>query len=143
MTTPRRLVPPIAIGLTAIVLAACSVGPGAPSASSERPSASDRQVPIASPSATSESGAVPDEILQAAIADAAQETGADPSTITVASAEATTWNSGALGCPKPGEMYTQALVPGYRIVLEAGGRELDYHASESGTIKLCEGVPGS
>ena len=40
-------------------------------------------------------------------------------------------------------MYTQALVPGYRIVLEAGGRELDYHASESGTIKLCEGVLGS
>ena len=144
LTTPRRLVPPIAVGLAAILLAACSAGPGAPSASSDRPSASDRQVPIASPSATrGETGDVPDEILQAAIAAAAQETGADPSTITVVSAEATTWNSGALGCPKPGEMYTQALVPGYRIVLEAGGRELDYHASESGTIKLCEGVLGS
>ena len=84
---------------------------------------------------------MPDEILQAAIADAAQQTGVDPSTITVVSAEATTWNNGALGCPKPGEMYTQALVPGYQIVLEAGGRELDYHASESGTVKLCEGLP--
>jgi hypothetical protein len=143
VTTPRRLVPPIAVGLAAILLAACGAGAGAPSASSDRPSPSGRQVPIESPSTGGEGGTVPDEILQAAIADAAQETGADPSTITVVSAEATTWNNGALGCPKPGEMYTQALVPGYRIVLDAGGRELDYHASASGTVKLCEGVLGS
>jgi hypothetical protein len=142
VTPPRRLVPPIALGLAAILLAACSAA-GSPSASSDRPSPSSQQVPIVSPSTGNQGGSVPDEILQAAIADAAQETGADPSTITVVSAEATTWNNGALGCPKPGEMYTQALVPGYRIVLEAGGRELDYHASESGTVKLCEGVLGS
>ena len=143
LTSPRRLVPPITVGLAAILLAACSTGAGAPTGSSDRPSPSSQQVPIASPSTGGEGGAVPDEILQAAIADAAEEAGVDPSTITVVSAEATTWNSGALGCPKPGEMYTQALVPGYKIVLEAGGRELDYHASESGTVKLCEGLLGS
>ena len=70
-------------------------------------------------------------------------TGVDPAQVTVVSTEAVVWNNGALGCPKPGEMYTQALVPGYKIVLEAGGRQLDYHASESGTVKLCEGPLGS
>ena len=39
-------------------------------------------------------------------------------------------------------MYTQALVPGYQIKLEAGGKQLDYHASESGTVKLCKGLAG-
>ncbi len=55
------------------------------------------------------------------------------------STDATIWNSGALGCPQPGKLYTQALVPGYRIVLEAGGQTLDYRATESGSVKLCEG----
>jgi hypothetical protein len=34
-------------------------------------------------------------------------------------------------------MYTQALVPGYRVVLEAAGEELSYHASESGDFRAC------
>ena len=85
---------------------------------------------------------MPDEILQAAIADAARQTGVDPSAITVTSAEPVVWPNGAMGCPEPGMMYTQALVPGYQIKLEAGGQTLDYHASESGTVKLCKGLGG-
>ena len=66
----------------------------------------------------------------------------DPAAVTVVSAEPTTWNDGGLGCPEPGKMYTQALVPGYKIVLEADGKTMNYHASETGTVKLCEGVSG-
>jgi hypothetical protein len=36
-------------------------------------------------------------------------------------------------------MYTQALVPGYRIVLSVGDETFDYHASERGYFVLCEG----
>ncbi len=118
--------------------AAGSAGPS--DAATTRPVGS--QVAIPSPSGAPQPGAVPDEILQKAIADAAQHAGVDPSAVTVVSAEATTWNSGALGCPEPGKVYTQALVPGYKIVLEAGGKNLDYHASETGSVKLCEGVAG-
>jgi hypothetical protein len=37
-----------------------------------------------------------------------------------------TWSDGALGCPAPGRFYTQALVPGFRVQLEAGGERFDY-----------------
>ena len=48
-----------------------------------------------------------------------------------------TWPNGAMGCPKPGMAYTQALIPGYRIVLEAEGRTYHYHAREHGEPFFC------
>ncbi len=71
------------------------------------------------------------------IAQAAEETGADPSDITVIVAEEVTWRDGSIGCPQEGMGYTQALVPGYRAVLEVGGEELHFHASNSGDFRLC------
>ena len=50
-----------------------------------------------------------------------------------------TWPSGALGCPEPGMLYTQALVPGYQVILDVGGKKLDYRAGESGAVRLCAG----
>jgi hypothetical protein len=44
-----------------------------------------------------------------------------------------------MGCPEPGGVYTQAIVPGYLIELEAGGRRLTYHTDRQGTIVLCDG----
>ena len=58
--------------------------------------------------------------------------------IRVQSAQAVTWNDGSLGCPQPGMMYTMALVPGYRIVLEAGGQTYSYHGAEARPPKLCQ-----
>jgi hypothetical protein len=57
--------------------------------------------------------------------------------IKVVSEEAVTWPDGSLGCPKPGMMYTQALVPGYRIVLQAGEQTLNYHAMSRGRPFYC------
>jgi len=48
-----------------------------------------------------------------------------------------TWRDGSLGCPQPGMAYTQALVPGWRIVLAAGSRSFEYHASEGGRVVHC------
>ncbi|MCW5849829.1 MAG: hypothetical protein KIT87_07075 [Anaerolineae bacterium] len=53
-----------------------------------------------------------------------------------------TWNDGSLGCPEPGMMYTQALVPGYRIVLESGGVQYDYHGAKTGKPRLCQPSTG-
>lgn len=38
-----------------------------------------------------------------------------------------TWPDGAMGCPEPGMMYTQALVPGVWIRLSVDGDEHVYH----------------
>jgi len=51
--------------------------------------------------------------------------------------EPVTWGDGALGCAQPGVMYTQALVPGWRLVVRGPGHEAAYHASERGQWLLC------
>ncbi|MDH4166306.1 MAG: hypothetical protein OEV90_07830, partial [Gammaproteobacteria bacterium] len=71
---------------------------------------------------------VPAEMIEAALDDAANRSTTARAAITVTSAEAVTWPDGSLGCPQPGMMYTQALVAGYRIVLQAGEQTLNYHA---------------
>lgn len=90
-------------------------------------------------------GEVPAGLIEKILSDLAQKIGVDKSTIQVIRSEAMIWNDGSLGCPKPGEFYTQALVNGYRVVLKAGEKEYDYRASESGYFFLCEGgfVPKS
>jgi hypothetical protein len=53
------------------------------------------------------------------------------------STEKIAWNDGSLGCPQPDHMYTQALVPGYRIRVRSADQTLDYHAAEAGPFLLC------
>jgi hypothetical protein len=76
-------------------------------------------------------------IIRAALADAARRTGYDPSALQVIGAETVNWPDGSLGCPEPGMNYTLALVPGYRIRIQAGTEVLDYHASRRGSLVLC------
>jgi len=48
-----------------------------------------------------------------------------------------TWRSGALGCPKPGMNYTDALVPGVLIMVKVGNVPYRYHASPGGKPFHC------
>lgn len=84
-------------------------------------------------------GEVPAELLDRIMADLEGRTGALRAEFSVARAMAVQWNDGSLGCPKPGEMYTQAIVPGYKVVLRHGDTSYDYHASERGYFVLCAG----
>jgi len=83
-------------------------------------------------------GEVPDTMLDAVKEDLAERLGASVDELEVIKAESITWNDGSLGCPKPGQNYTQALVPGYWIILVRGDEEYDYRASERGYFFLCE-----
>ena len=49
-----------------------------------------------------------------------------------------TWNDGSLGCPQPGQTYTQAQVPGMQVVVSAAGVEYDYRFGRSGAPRLCQ-----
>jgi hypothetical protein len=77
------------------------------------------------------------EAVQAALKDAASRSGRDAASLQVVLAEPVTWPSGAMGCPAPGRMYTQALVPGYRIRIAAGSQTLDYHGGREGPPSYC------
>jgi hypothetical protein len=84
---------------------------------------------------------VPQGILDAVLADAAARTGVPVADITVVEATSVTWPNGALGCPQPGMMYTEMIVPGYHVIVEAGGKQLDYRFGMNGTPSLCENPP--
>ncbi len=85
---------------------------------------------------------VPPDVIQAAVDDAAARAGVDPTTVTVVSTQSMTWPNGALGCPVRGFMYTDAVTPGYRVVVEAGGQRYDYRATQQGDVRWCEDPPG-
>jgi hypothetical protein len=75
--------------------------------------------------------------IQNAVEDLAQRLSIDASEIKPLSASQVTWRSGAMGCPKPGQQYTQALVSGMLIVLGADGKHYRYHGSVKGNPKYC------
>jgi len=84
-------------------------------------------------------GEVPQDLFEVVLADLLARSGKARSDVTVVSAEAITWNDGALGCPQPGMMYTQALIDGYQVVFDIGGESFDYHLGGGGDFILCEG----
>jgi hypothetical protein len=48
------------------------------------------------------------------------------------------WSDGSMGCAEPGRIYTQALVPGWRIVLAVPDRAAQhYHGSRHGAWVWC------
>ena len=79
-----------------------------------------------------------DSLSALAVTDLASRLGIPEGNIEVLSEENVTWRDGSLGCPRPGMMYTQALVEGSRIVLRAGGRDYSYHSGAGKPPFYCE-----
>ncbi|PKQ30616.1 MAG: hypothetical protein CVT62_12960 [Actinobacteria bacterium HGW-Actinobacteria-2] len=59
-------------------------------------------------------------------------------TFTVVKSLSITWRDGSLGCPEPGKVYTQALVPGAQIVVAVGATEYDYRFGRGDAPLLCQ-----
>jgi hypothetical protein len=124
-------------GLLAVpLLVACGASSGSP-ADSERVIPSPEPIPSQAAATSDASGGLPAGMLDDVIALAEEETGVDRSEIEVVLAEAVTWSDGSIGCPEEGMAYTQALVPGYRVILDIAGEELAFHAPESGEFFPC------
>jgi hypothetical protein len=81
--------------------------------------------------------AIPIEVRRAVVADAARRFKVAESAVVLTRAEQVTWPNGALGCPEPATIYTQALVPGFRVVAKTSGGELRYHTDSLGTTRSC------
>jgi hypothetical protein len=81
---------------------------------------------------------VPREVRRAVVADAARRFSVAENLVVVASAEKVTWNDASLGCPMPGMSYTQALVPGYRIVARSSAGAFIYHTDATGNLAVCD-----
>jgi len=77
-------------------------------------------------------------VLSAVINDAARRSGVPAAQLRASALQSVTWPDGALGCPQPDRAYTQALVPGWRIVVALpDAPPLTYHASRRGAWVWC------
>ena len=72
-----------------------------------------------------------DAVVDQSVALLAEQLGVDPSTIDVVRSAEVTWRDGSIGCPKPGFMYTQALVPGRLVELAVDGVTYAFHQGGS------------
>lgn len=84
---------------------------------------------------------LPETVRASVVRAAAATTGVDAANVRIVEATRVTWNDGSLGCPRAGQTYTQALEPGFRVIVAAGGQSLEYHANERGYVVHC--MPGT
>jgi hypothetical protein len=125
-----------AFALATILALACEAEP---------PAREQSSTPLASPSAiaapTEERPLVkqnvPQGILDPILNEAAKLANVPREQLTIVRAEAVVWSDGSLGCPEPGMQYTQMLVNGYWVVIEAAGQTYDFRAGRDGSFRLC------
>lgn len=84
-------------------------------------------------------GEVPAAYVNAVLAHTAELAGATETELVVVEASAHEWPDGSLGCPEPDQVYTQAVTPGYQVVVAHGTERYDYRINESGFFRLCDG----
>ena len=87
-------------------------------------------------------GQVPQAILDPILKEAAALAKLDREQLVIVRAAPVIWNDGSLGCPEPGMMYTQALVNGYWVVIDAAGQKYDFRVGSRGNFRLCPAGQG-
>ena len=120
--------PTVAELKTEIIEAISPISPISPVATEEKT--------VVNPSIQTPPGS--EEALAAAIKDLLEQTGVSSNDVTVISIEAVEWNDTSLGCPQEGFMYAQVITPGFKIVLEAQGRQYEYHTDQKANVILCQ-----
>lgn len=85
-----------------------------------------------------EPGLPPEDLLARVLEDATQRSGLERGGLEIVDSRRVTWSDGSLGCPEPGMNYTQALVPGWHLLVAAGAVVLDYRVAEQGYFRRCE-----
>jgi hypothetical protein len=81
-----------------------------------------------------------ENLIEQAKQDLAQRLTIPTSQITLVEATAVEWSDSSLGCPQPGMEYLQVITPGYRILLEAGGTQYEYHSNRDAYVVYCENM---
>lgn len=86
-------------------------------------------------------GEVPQPVIDAVLTRLEERLQVDRAGFVVREAQSRQFSDGSLGCAEPGAVYTQAIVPGYRVVVEYAGTAYDFRVSDQGFIKPCGESP--
>jgi hypothetical protein len=108
-----------AIVSVTLVLAACS---------------SSSPVPTPSPVAIQPEAAA---AVDAAMQDGAKHLGVGRDQLQLARVEPQQWPDASLGCPQPGQLYSQIVTPGFLVAINSGSHQLEYHTDTRGRVVLC------
>ncbi|HEY5775912.1 MAG TPA: hypothetical protein VIS57_07500, partial [Xanthomonadales bacterium] len=97
-----------------------------------------REVPMTiSANKVQVSGVSLEQQVAGALTDLVERTGFAKGSIKVSQARTVTWGSSAVGCPKDGMSYTQAIVPGVLVILDADGTVYRYHGRMNSKLFFC------
>lgn len=113
-----------------LILSGCGTSTGGGAATPTLPT-SPGAIVVASPSPESPPA------VQAALADAAAQLGVGASQLHVDQVTPRDWPDSSLGCPRPDEMYSQIVTPGYLIIITSAGKRLEYHSDTQSRVVLC------
>lgn len=129
----------IQLGACVLVLTvtACSEDGVDPSADEAVVSGEQAQQPQVSESNAIADGESQGQQVTDAVADLATRTGIAVNAIKVSEARAVNWGSSAIGCPQEGMSYTQAIIPGVQVLLEADGTIYHYHGRMGSKLFFC------
>ncbi len=83
-------------------------------------------------------GKLPAALADAVLQDASKRSGLPIPSLRIVKAERRTWTNGCLGLGGPGVVCTQALVPGWQVIVEGDKQRLVYRTGESGRVRLDE-----
>ncbi len=70
-------------------------------------------------------------------ADLIRRTSLSEQEIVLSGVETRDFGDTSLGCPEPGRLYAQVIVPGLVVKLSARGRLYEYHTDRAGRLVLC------
>lgn len=84
---------------------------------------------------------LPPEVQSAVFKDTVNRTSKTVDALRVVEAEPQNWTDGCLGLAKPEEICTQAIVPGWRVIVSDGMREWNYRTNDSGSLVKLEESP--
>ncbi|HEY9771196.1 MAG TPA: hypothetical protein V6C71_22330 [Coleofasciculaceae cyanobacterium] len=86
---------------------------------------------------TSETNTLPTEVQSAVLNDAVKRTSKTVAALKIIEAQSQEWSDGCLGLGKPNQLCTQAIVPGWQVVVTDGLRNWTYRTDNTGnTVRL-------
>ena len=139
----------LAFALCVLILSAC-----APQSATDSPQpATPTQIPLDTPPVLATPTHIPADIppvhppandgsgnltpaQQAAIASLSRTLNLPADQISVVSTDAVTWPDGCMGIQRIGVMCMRGPVPGFKIVLQANGKQYEFHTNGDGTSVL-------
>lgn len=86
---------------------------------------------------TSQTNTLPTEVQSAVLNDAVKRTSKTVAALKIIKAQSREWSDGCLGLGKPDQLCTQAIVPGWQVVVTDGLRNWTYRTDNTGnTVRL-------